>query len=237
MANETWRRLKPLLPGQLYLRADPLLDRYLTSMNGAGRLSLFYIGHQVYSSISQVFYKAVASPMAPRLAIDANEEDWESYRRAYRQRVWAVLALTIAGCLLLFIIGLPVLNLAIGHGGVTSENVRILWLIMLSLAGFLCGGSALQITSVAFYALGDTKTPTLLSTIIFTIYIPFKVLIFMRYSLVWMAVSMSIYFVVSFLIQFIVLEKAIGRRIHHGRQGLSEKQRLEVHLRSSKGLT
>lgn len=226
MAAETWRRLKPLLPGQVYLRTDPLVDRYLTSMTSAGGLSLFYIGQQLFSTIHQVLYKAVASPLTPGLTLDAKEGDWEKYRRAYRQRLLMVLALAVSGCVLLLLIGLPLLHLAIGHGGVTSENVRTLWLIMLSLSGVLVGGAALQVTSVGFYALGDTKTPTLLSVAIFTLYIPFKILIFMRYGLTGMGVTMSIYFITCFLAQFISLERAFGRRLNQGQQVLVEQQGL-----------
>ncbi|HKC65155.1 MAG TPA: lipid II flippase MurJ, partial [Pyrinomonadaceae bacterium] len=190
----------------------------------AGGLSLFYIGQQFFSTINQILYKAVASPLTPGLALDAKEGDWEKYRRAYYQRLLMILALTVSGSLLLLLIGLPLLHLAIGHGGVTSENVRTLWLIMLSLGGVLVGGAALQVTSVGFYALGDTRTPTLLSVAIFTLCIPFKVLVFRRYGLTGLGVTMSIYFVTCFLIQFIVLEKAFRRRLGQVPQALAEEQ-------------
>src|SRR5207248_10734443 len=90
----------------------------------------------------------------------------------------------------------------------------------------LVGGAALQVTSVGFYALGDTRTPALLSGAIFTLYIPFKVLIFMRFGLMGIGVTMSIYFVTSFLIQLIVLEKAFKRRLNQGQQAVAEKQGL-----------
>ncbi|HEY9282130.1 MAG TPA: lipid II flippase MurJ [Pyrinomonadaceae bacterium] len=216
IAAEAWRRLKPFLPGQIYLKTDPLLDRYLTSMTQAGGLSLFYVGQQVLSTVNHVLYKSVASTLAPALAIEAKEGAWHTYRRAYRQRLLMMLALTTAGVLLLLSVGLPASHLAIGHGGVTAENVRTLWLIMLSLAGVFVGGAALQVTSVAFYAIGDTKTPALLSATAYTIYIPLKVLVFLRYGLFALAVVMSVYFVVSFIAQFLALERAVRRRLGGG---------------------
>lgn len=227
IAAETWRRLKPFLPGQIYLRTDPLLDRYLTSMTQAGGLSLFYVGQQVYSTANQILYKSVASTLAPALAMEAKEGAWDNYRRAYRQRLLLMLAMTTLGGLLLLSVGLPALHLAIGHGGVTTENVRTLWLIMLSLAGAYIGGAASQVTSVAFYAMGDTKTPTVLSVTAYTVYIPLKVLVFLRYGLIGLAATMSIYFVVSFLIQFLVLEKAVRRHLCNGREALAGETRTD----------
>ena len=216
IAAETWRRLKPFLPGQIYLKTDPLLDRYLTSMTRAGGLSLFYVGQQVFSTANQVLYKSVGATLAPVLAVVAKEGAWDSYRRAYRQRLLMVLGLTTLGGLLLLLVGRPALHLAIGHGGVTAENVRTLWLIMLSLTGVLVGGAALQITSVAFYAMGDTKTPTVVSAAAYTLYVPLKIVVFLRYGLLALAVTMSAYFVASFLIQLIVLERSVQRHLYDG---------------------
>jgi len=51
------------------LRTDPLLDRFLASMTGAGSLSLLYVAQQNYASILLLLGKAVAAPMTPKLAL------------------------------------------------------------------------------------------------------------------------------------------------------------------------
>ena len=111
----------------------------------------------------------------------------------------------------LFFIGEPVLRLMIGHGGISTQNVHMLWWIMVALAGLLIGGTAGQVISTAFYAIGDTRTPTMLFIGTYTVYIPLKILVFLRYGVIGIAVATSVHMTVNFLVQLVVLERAIMR--------------------------
>jgi putative peptidoglycan lipid II flippase len=205
--REAWRRVKPFLLGQTYSKSDPLVDRFLTSMTIAGNLSLLYIGQQIYSAINIIITKAISAPTIPRLALAAKSGDWINFRRTYRQRLLWMVGLSVGSFIIMLFFGEPLLRLLIGHGGITAGDVRMLWWIMLALAGLLLGGTAGQVTSVAFYAMGDTKTPTMLFVWTFTIYVPIKVLVFLHYGLLGLAVATSAHLIVNFLLQLAVLEK------------------------------
>lgn len=205
--KEAWRRIKPFLLGQTYFKTDPLIDRFLTSMAMAGVLSLYYIGQQVYSMVGIIVSKALCAPMAPALAVEATAGDWRAYRRIYRERLVWTACLIVSGYLILLGAGNLLLHSLIGHGGITAENVRALWWILVALGGALVGGTVGQITSVAFYAMGDTKTPTKLFVWTYTIYIPIKVAVFLRYGLMGLAVATSVHLIVNFVLQLITLEK------------------------------
>ena len=56
--------------------------------------------------------------------------------------------------------------------------------------------------------MGDTKTPTRLFILTYTIYFPLKVLAFLRYGLMGLAVATSVHMIVNFTLQLIVLERA-----------------------------
>lgn len=211
--TEAWRLFKPFLPGQAYLRAEPLLDRFLASMGGAGSLSLLYVAQQVYANVILVTSKAMVAPLAPRLAVEADTGEWLSFRRAYRARLLLIALLSAVGASVLLAFGPRALRLAIGHAGVTAENVHTFWLVMLALAGAFAGGVSGQVASGAFYAMGDTKTPTKVSALIYTVYLPLKIAVFLRYGLIGLAVTMSAYFVTNFLAQFVMLEGAVSRRL------------------------
>ncbi|HEX8559706.1 MAG TPA: lipid II flippase MurJ [Pyrinomonadaceae bacterium] len=212
-ARDAWRLFKPLLPGQAYLRAEPLLDRFLASLGGAGSLSLLYVAQQVYANAILVTSKAMVAPLAPRLAVEADAGEWRSYRRAYRARLLVIALLSALGVSLLLAFGPHALRLVIGHAGVTAENVYTLWLVLLALAGAFAGGVSGQVASGAFYAMGDTKTPTKVSALVYTLYLPLKIAVFLRYGLIGLAVTMSVYFLLNFLAQFALLESAVSRRL------------------------
>lgn len=203
---EAWRRIKPFLLGQTYAKSDPLVDRFLTSLTVAGNLSLLYIGQQVYSAINLVITRAISTPSVPRLAIAAKSGEWPGFRHVYRQRLLLMLGLTLTACVGLFFLGEPFLRLLIGHGGITAENVHTLWWIMVALSGLLIGGCAGQVTSGAFYAMGDTRTPTMLFIVTYTVYIPIKIIVFLRYGVIGLAVTTSLHLVINFLMQLVLLE-------------------------------
>ncbi len=209
--KEAWSRVKPFLLGQTYAKSDPLIDRFLTSLTAVGNLSLLYIGQQVYSSINLITTKAISNPAMTRLAIAAKAGDWSIFRRIYRHRLAWMLAITCAGALTMFVAGEPLLRLLIGHGGITAENVHLLWWILAALGGVLIGGSCGQVISGAFYAIGDTRTPTMLFVGTYTIYIPIKILVFLHYGVVGLAIATSVHLVLNFLLQLVVLERTVGR--------------------------
>jgi len=203
---EAWRRVRPLLLGNTYFRTDQLLDRFLASMAPAGGLSLLYLGQQIYGVANVVTEKAIASPMVPRLAVLAGNGSWAEFRRVYQKRLLAMLLLTAVGYGGLLVVGEKILGLLIGHGGVTQANVYQLWLIMVALVGYFVAGAMGLVTAPAFYAMGDTRTPTRLSIITYTLYIPVKVLVFFRYGLVGLAVVTSAYLFLNLMIQVLLLE-------------------------------
>ena len=204
--REAWRRIRPLLVGTSYYRTDPLVDRFLASMAPAGGLSLLYIGQQIYGVANVVAEKAIAAPMVPQLAIEAAANRWPAFRRIYQKRLLIIGGLTALGYAILLIAGERILNLLIGHGGVTRDNVHLLWLIMVALIGFFIAGAMGQITSTTFYAMGDTRTPTRMSIVTYTLYVPAKVIGFMRYGLMGLAVVTSVYLFVNLMIQILLLE-------------------------------
>jgi putative peptidoglycan lipid II flippase len=210
--KEAWRRINPFLLGQTYAKSDPLFDRFLTSLTDVGNLSLLYIGQQLYSSINLITTKAISTPSVPRLALAAKSGEWSNFRRIYHQRLFWMLGITIAAAVGLFAIGEPLLRLMIGHGGITAQNVHTLWWIMVALSGVLIGGAAGQVISGAFYAIGDTRTPTVLFIGTFTVYVPIKILAFLRYGVMGLAVATSVHLVVNFLLQLAVLERTAVRR-------------------------
>jgi len=210
--KEAWRRIKPFLLGQTYAKSDPLIDRFLTSLTTPGNLSLLYIGQQIYSSINLVLTKAISTPTVPRLAIAAKSGEWSKFRRIYHQRLLWMLGTTIVGCFGLYIVGEQLLRLMIGHGGITAQNVHMLWWIMLALTGLLVGGAAGQIISVAFYAIGDTRTPTMLFIGTYTVYIPLKILVFLKYGVIGLALAASVHLAATFLLQLLVLERLVSKR-------------------------
>jgi len=209
-----WGRLKPLLLGTVYYKTDPLIDRFLSSLAPAGGLSLLYLGQQIYGAGNQIIDKSIAAPLVPVLALQAKMSEKNLFQRTYRKRLLYVAGLTGILYVAFIFTGNVFLELLIGHGGVTEQNVMQLWTLMLCLGGVFIGGAMGQITSLSFYAKGDTRTPTRLGIWTYTIYVPAKVLAFALYGLNGLAISTSIFNVLNVVLQLSILDdwNLLGKR-------------------------
>jgi peptidoglycan biosynthesis protein MviN/MurJ (putative lipid II flippase) len=217
IVRQSWQRLRPLLIGATYYKIDPVVDRMLSSLAPPGQLSLFHLGTLLLSAATHIVNKAVAAPMVPLLARAAERRDWSSFARRYRARMLAMGLLTGAGLLLLLAVGRPVLALLIGHGGVTRENVGFLWLVMVCLAGYLLGGALGQVLSSAYYAMGDTRTPTRIGVVCFTFAIGLKGLGFWLLGVPGIALASSTYFLVVLGLMWLYLERGLRRAAREAR--------------------
>jgi len=190
---EAWRRVKPLLYGATYFKSGPLVDRFLSSMLPPGGLSIFYLAQAAYSIANDVIYKALTTPMLALLANHARTSNWRDYQRVYLKRLLWVSFLTLAGYLVVLFAGDSILMLLIGHGDITRDKVRLLWLTLIAMGGFLVGGAIGQISAAAFYATGDTATPTKVGMLGFTLGSGLKVIGLIKFGLVGIALAASLH--------------------------------------------
>jgi len=210
---EARRRVWPLILGTTYYQADPLVDRFLTSMVPAGGLSTLYLGQQIYGGINLISDKALASPALPTLSIQAKSAQWRAFRSTFRKRLVLLGLMTGCGYLVLLVFGEPVLKLLIGYAGVSAENVSTLWWIMVALGGYFMAGAMGYISSKTFYAMGDTRTPTKLGLWTYTLFLPIKVVMFFRYGLIGLAVISSAFVLANLLLQTLFLENRLANKI------------------------
>ena len=212
--KEAWHRIRPLLFGTVYYKTESVVDRFFLSWSASGELSLYYFAQRLYGVVNQICNKALTSPMVPLLGKLYKSGDIVQFRHVYYRKLLQMTVLGCTGLFVLTLIGSQILRLLIGHGNVTADNVQFLWWISIWLGGALIGGMSGQITSSAFYASGNTVTPTKLSVCTYTLYLPSKAISFYLWGIAGLAISTSVYYVVNLLMQIYLLEKTtIGNGI------------------------
>ena len=85
----------------------------------------------------------------------------------------------------------------------------MLWLLLMALGGQWIGGGVGAVTTVAYYARGDTLTPTRLGVITFTLYLPLKVWAFFAWGTVGLAVTTSLFFLANAVLQVLLLNRGL----------------------------
>jgi putative peptidoglycan lipid II flippase len=119
-----------------------------------------------------------------------------------------VVVLSLTGVLyLLALSGLPLVDYLLSN--VLGEDLWTFWLILLALGGMLIAGGTGQVLSSAHYATGDTRTPTRIGVIGFTVGISLKATGLLTLGLVGIALGTSVYYV---LVAF-ALHNAMNRTL------------------------
>jgi len=204
---EAWKRIRPLLAGNAYYKTEPLVDRALLSIAASGNLSLYYFAHQIYGAATHVINRAVASPLVPRLSILYKTGDVRSVSRLVYQRM--VFVAIFCGVVLTTLVwwGDELLPWLVGYGKFGDANIAKLWWILILLGGVLVGGVLGMLASTAFYSMGDTTTPTTMSMITYSVYIPIKILSFVEYGVTGLAIATSIYYLSNLALHFVLLNR------------------------------
>ena len=205
----TWSRAWPLLAGSSYTKLDVVVDRILASFAAPGLLSLLNVGQQLFGMGNLLIHKASSAPVFPGLSQLAAAGDWDEFRRLYQSRLAANAAISFGVILVLIAVGEPILSWVLSHGRFDPASIRNLWLIMVTMFGLLMGGATGQIAAMAFYAMGDTRSPTAIGVVGFTIGIVMKVAGFFTMGILGIAAATSAYY----LLNVIALEVALSRKI------------------------
>lgn len=199
---QVWRNLYPLLLGTVYYKADPLIDRWLLSYSMGGYLSIYYLAQQVYTATLNIVNKAITVPLIQQLAYLHKVQNLVALQSVCQRRIGQLGVVLVGMYVLLLIVGQSLLYLLSLYSDLTYVMLKMFWITLIWLGGFLIGGALSQITTAGFYAQGNTLTPTRISIFVFSLYIPFKVLAFFQFGLMGLAIITSMYFLINFLVQW-----------------------------------
>lgn len=194
VATESWRQIKPLLAGNAYYKSDVLVDRYLLSTTDPGVMTLFNLAQQIYGAAVGVLGKTWGNTAIPTLAVYSKQGNANGFFILYRRRLLTLLFASTTLYLLLLLAGPPALSLVIGSGNSSAGNVTLFWSLLACLGGVLVFGSLGIVTSGAFYAIGDTRTPTILGVASFTLFVIVKILSFQAYGTKGIAIAATCYY-------------------------------------------
>jgi putative peptidoglycan lipid II flippase len=199
--KQAWMQIKPLLLGTAYYKTDPLVDRFLLSTVSSGSLSLYFLAQQIYGAISQILDKAIAAPVVPILSKLYKQGNEADFINLYYRKLMQIGVISLVGVLFIALFGQEMLYFFVGHGNISPKNISELWWIMIWLGGMFVGGVAGQISSSAFYASGDTKTPTRIGIYSYTFYMPLKIVLFYFYGVQGIAIITSAFVLVNLFFQ------------------------------------
>jgi len=211
--KESIGRLGALMAGSIYYKTDQLIDRLLLSMGAGGMISILHMAQQLYGAANQIVVSAFSGPVVPALSRCAAIGDWTGFRRSYRRTLIINIAIGLASSILIVFLGRFLLGLVFTYKSFTADSVGHLWSVMLFLSGYWITGLTGQVLSTSFYAMRDTRRPTMIGSLGYTLGIPMKIAGFYFYGIYGLALATSLYMCVNSLLMYVFLEKILDKNM------------------------
>ncbi len=128
-----------------------------------GPVSWLSYAYRFFSLPMGLFGVAIASAALPRLSRSSVAKDFASFRATLARSITTILLLTIPSAVGLAALGESMIAIVYQHGRFLASDTHHTALALTCYAAGLAGYSCLKVIAPAFYALGDAKTPMLVS--------------------------------------------------------------------------
>jgi putative peptidoglycan lipid II flippase len=175
--RELWNRLRPVLAAATYCRSGFVVDRYLASFAGPGSLAILDLGQRVHGAAVRVMNETLVTPHVSTLARLAATEQWDAVQTIFRRVRWRVAIAAIALTSVIVVIataGQPWLPLLVSSPQ-TGDTIRRLIPVLACLSGIMATASLSHGLTTAFYAIGDTHTPSKVGAAMYTVGLAAKI--------------------------------------------------------------
>jgi putative peptidoglycan lipid II flippase len=206
--------------------AAGLLDASGHVMNGP--VSWLAYAYRFFGLPLGVFGIAIASAALPRISRSAAHRNFAEFRQTFSRSILMILLLTIPASIGLIVLGESMIGIVYQHGKFLAFDTHQTTLALSCYAVGLAGYSTLKLTAPAFYALGDARTPMLVSiaSVVVNGFAAFTMVRVAGFGHAGLALTTSVVSTFSALTLLLLLRAKIGGL--YGREMLAGATRIAI---------
>lgn len=188
---------KTLIYGGILIKSSPLIDRHFGSHASGGEVTILSVAQLAINSIASILERGILAQTLPSFAKRLQSGGFPSLMAAYRTCLGRILvAVLIVGAALVVV--QPAWDwLCATLLRLSPEVAWQFWLICVSLLPSLFVSVAGSAAVAVFYALGETRLPTLIGLLGFALSLMLKSVLFYRYGIVGIAIGSSCYLILN----------------------------------------
>jgi putative peptidoglycan lipid II flippase len=127
-----------------------------------GGVVAYHIAFQVFLLPFALLAHPVMTALYPRLASDAHENRWDGFTQRLREGAGVMAFLALPASALLIALAEPGMRL-LRLGNLDAAGIRLAAWLVIAFGVGLVGYAGFQLLTRAHYALGDTRTPTVVA--------------------------------------------------------------------------
>jgi putative peptidoglycan lipid II flippase len=152
--------IAPTIVGMAAYQINIFVSTYLATNSGTGSVAGLQYSLRLQELVLGVFVISLGTVLLPDLAGAARAADWDSYSDSLGRGLRAMLLITVPVSVYSMIVGEDIVTLLFRHKEFGPESVRLTTSIFFWHMSGLAFIAMNRVMAPAFYARGDTKTPT-----------------------------------------------------------------------------
>ncbi len=208
--RQMWLLLLPLLLGAAIYKLDPLVDRYIASELPLGSVSRLTYATRLIAAFLTLTSNGLAMVVFPVLAAHAASGRREHLKSEVGHALQFLVFLLLPLCMALAWYPVPIIRDLFERGRFTHDDTLVVADLLALSLGVLIGGSLGEILSKTFFAMGDTRTPTIVRMIGFAVGVTLKVWWGTRYGLRGLVWATSTYYLLVAFLDWSLLCRRVG---------------------------
>ena len=204
------RRSIPLLFLNSYTKVDPILDRVLLAGLSVGAIAHLNYAQRFVTALVLVVSSGVSTMAFSDLAGAAPGQTDEFQKRMYEnmRRMILVVVPVFAGMIMFAFSSIEAL---LQRGAFTAQDTSEVAVILIALSGFFVAAAVGDLIAKTYYALGDTRTPSWIGAVSFTLGVGLKFLGVAYWGVAGLALATSIYTLLSVAIMIPLLFRKLQK--------------------------
>jgi putative peptidoglycan lipid II flippase len=163
--RQVLRLMAPATIGAAAVQMNVFVNSNFASYLGDGPVSWLNVAFRFMQLPIGLFGVAVGTVALPTLSRHVAAGDTEALARTLRQSLELIAGLCVPAAVGLAVFGVPVIGLVYEHGRFHEADTHAAAQALVAYAIGLAGYAGIKVLAPAFYALGDARTPMLVSVI------------------------------------------------------------------------
>ena len=218
-ARRCFRLMLPLVFGAAYYRLDPLVDRHLASRLATGSIAHLGYASRLVTALLLVSTSGLAVVAFPNFSARYSEQGREGLREEVAHAVRCLCIILIPIVVALVIYSRPLIRDLFQRGEFSATDTREVAMLLAIYLGMVAAAGYGEIAAKVFYALSDTRTPTVIGCAGFTVGVLLKCALVSVAGVAGIAAATSAYYVLNSVIMGRLLARRLGRGAFAGVAG------------------
>ncbi len=217
--SDTYQFLRlcaPLILGAAYYRLDPLIDRYLASFLPTGSVAHLGYASRLVTALLMVSSSGLSVVAFPSFAQQQAAASTEGLAREVAHAIRCMIAIIVPIIVGLGCYSTPVIRDLFERGRFTATDTHTVSLLLLLYLGMIVGGAFGDVAAKIFYSLSDTRTPTVIGCIGFTLGLGLKLTLVPSMGVAAIALATSLYYLLNLALMGWLIWKRLGGLLLQG---------------------